>query len=173
MPDLSAINSYGLILAAAVVVSFDAMIVCLLMGPACTRSERRCHHFAVAGRFALWHVFTAICGWLIFADTQSWLSHHIVWLIAAFVVLMAVNALRASEPQSSASSPRRVMNMISLLCSVDATILGAVIVFAQVPLLSALPLIGLTVFVLTFASLTLGGRLMLSRPAAHNANGHR
>lgn len=144
----------------AVGLSMDAFAISICKGLSVERVEKR--HLLSAG---LWfggaQAVMPLIGYFLGSSFQSVVEQVDHWIAFVLLGLIGVNMIRESRGEAEClddSFSAKAMFPLAIADSIDALAVGVTFAFMEVPILSAVLLIGVTTFVFSAAGIRIGNR---------------
>ena len=157
--------SIGELVLLAIGLAMDAFAVSVCKGLA-IRQIRFGHALTVGLYFGIFQAAMPLIGYLLGVSFSSMIQNIDHWIAFVLLGLIGLNMIRESrsndeccEPKSNAASLSfRIMLMLALATSIDALTVGVTFAFLQVPILTAVSLIGMITCALSMAGVWIGNR---------------
>lgn len=145
--------------------SMDAFAVSICKGLGMKAINWR-HAFVIALFFGGFQALMPLVGYLLaynFASYVTAISHWIAFVLLLFIgAKMLLDALRDKEPDEVEEDEARLdlkeLLMLAIATSIDALAMGVSFAFLGLDILSAIALIGLTTFVISFGGVAVGNQ---------------
>lgn len=144
--------------------SMDAFAVSVCKGLGMKRLNM-CQAFVIALFFGVFQAVMPVIGWVLGTGFQSYISpvdHWIAFALLAFIGgKMLFDAFHDDERDDDAASANapldlKELTMLAIATSIDALAVGITFAFLQVDIVSAVTLIGVITFALSFAGVAIG-----------------
>lgn len=144
--------------------SMDAFAVSVCKGLGMKRLNMR-QAFVIALFFGVFQAVMPVIGWVLGTGFQSYISpvdHWIAFALLAFIGgKMLFDAFHDDERDDDAASANapldlKELTMLAIATSIDALAVGITFAFLQVDIVSAVTLIGVITFALSFAGVAIG-----------------
>ena len=152
--------SLGALFVIAVGLSMDACAVAICKG--LSVGKVRPHHALTCGvYFGAFQGLMPLLGWLLGVRFQDMIVSIDHWIAFVLLGLIGVNMIRESRGEAEClddSFSAKAMFPLAIADSIDALAVGVTFAFMEVPILSAVLLIGVTTFVFSAAGIRIGNR---------------
>lgn len=144
--------------------SMDAFAVSVCKGLGMKRLNMR-QAFVIALFFGVFQALMPVIGWVLGTGFQSYIApvdHWIAFALLAFIGgKMLFDAFHDDEGEDDAASADapldlKELTMLAVATSIDALAVGITFAFLQVDIVSAVTLIGVITFALSFAGVAIG-----------------
>lgn len=142
--------------------SMDAFAVSIAKGMCLSKKDVAKSAWKLAFYFGLFQAVMPLLGWWVGSYFQSLIASVDHWI--AFILLgiiggkMIYDAFHPEEVECAPLTTKLVL-ILAVATSIDALAIGVSFAFLQVDILSAVLIIGITTFVLSFIAVYLGNRL--------------
>ena len=160
VPSSWLLHPYQIVLAAALFVSVDAIVVSFLLG--CSQKKLSSKNVVrVSGRFSLSHMFLAFFGYLIAAPMGGWLSKNAFLVLSLIFLIIAIRSLVYAfktkiQRRSDLKLSGGVLDLIALATASDSLLFGVASCAVSTPILVTCAILGLVTFSLTSLAFLVG-----------------
>lgn len=142
--------------------SMDAFAVSVAKGMCLAKEDVSKSALKLAVYFGFFQALMPLIGWWVgsyFQELIASVDHWIAFILLGFIGGKMI--YDAFHPESTECEPltNKLVFMLAIATSIDALVVGVSFAFLQVDILSAIMLIGITTFILSFIAVFLGNRL--------------
>lgn len=143
--------------------AMDASCVSMAKGMTMEKSQRFRYALSLGLAFGFFQGFMPFLGWWAgsyFQDFITSIDHWIAFLLLGIIGFhMIKEALHPEENEEATVLNFKTILLLSIATSIDALAVGISFAFLKVDIMSAVSIIGITTFVLSFISVYIGNRL--------------
>lgn len=143
--------------------SMDAFAVSVAKGMTMKKSDVLKYAFILAIAFGFFQALMPFIGWWAGSYFENIIASFDHWIAFGLLGIIGINmireALHGSDDDTSSALSFKAILILAIATSIDALAVGISFAFLRVDIISAIILIGLTTFILSFIAVYAGSKL--------------